>query len=166
MIRERTVFVPLVMVAPPMPYGYLWEILFAAILGISLALAIKYPSFGKKWILLLFLLGVAEMAFSTNTGGYGILVAGLIIGLVTAYSGFIVPVLYLAKIHLRRNRTKILFIISGCLELVLGAIGVVTGFFFGINPFLLYFGLLTIGIYSLIAGTASLFYAKLTNSKQ
>lgn len=166
MLIGGTMFAPLVMVAPPMPYGYLWEILFAVIIGVSLILAIKYPSFGKKWFLLLFILGIAEMAFSTITVGYNILVAGLIIGLVTSYSGFFVPALYFSKIHLRRKRTKMLFALSGCLELVLGTLGVITGFFFGINPFILYFGLLIIGIYSLIVGIASLFYAKLTNVRQ
>ena len=153
------------MVAPPMPYGSLWEILFSVILGISLVLAIKFPFYGKKWILLLVVLGIAEMIFSTYTGGYNILIAGLVVGLVTTYSGFIVPALYLAKIHLRKKRTKILFMLSGCLELILGVLGVVTGFFFGINPFILYFGLLTIGFYSLIVGVASFFYANLTHSK-
>ena len=106
------------------------------------------------------------MAFSTITVGYNILVAGLIIGLVTSYSGFFVPALYFSKIHLCIKRTKMLFALSGCLELVLGTLGVITGFFFGINPFILYFGLLIIGIYSLIVGIASLFYAKLTNVRQ
>ena len=87
----------MIVIAPPLPYGYLWEILFAAILGVNRVLAIKYPSFGKRWILLLFVVGVAEMKFSFSTHGYNILVTGLIIGLVTAYSGFIIPALYLAK---------------------------------------------------------------------
>ncbi len=146
--------------APPMPYGYLWEILFAAILAVSWVLAIKYPNFGKRWVILLFVVGVAEMEFSTNTHGYNSLIAGLIIGLVTAYSGFIIPALYLAKLHLRKKQVKILFILSGCLELILGSVGILTAFFFGLNPFILYFGLLTIGFYSLIVGIASLFFAK------
>jgi hypothetical protein len=50
--------------APPMPYGYLWEILFATILAVSFLLAIKYPPFGKKWAVILFLVGVAEFEFS------------------------------------------------------------------------------------------------------
>lgn len=148
------------MVAPPMPYGYLWEIFFVAILGVSWVFAIKFPSFGKRWILLLFLVGVAEMVFSTNTHGYNILIAGLIIGLVTAYSGFIIPALYLAKLHLRKKQTKIVFILSGCLELVLGSIGILYAINFGLDPFILYFGLLTIGFYSLIEGIASLFFTK------
>jgi hypothetical protein len=100
------------------------------------------------------------MVFSTNTHGYNILIAGLIIGLVTAYSGFIIPALYLAKLHLRKKQKKLLFILSGCLELILGTAGIVTAFNFGLNPFILYFGLLTIGFYSLIVGIASLFFAK------
>ena len=150
----------MLVVAPPMPYGYLWEILFAAILAVSLVLAIKYPTFGKKWIFFLFVVGVAEMEFSFNTHGYNILVAGLVIGLVTAYSGFIIPALYLAKLHLRKKKTKISFILSGCLELIFGYVGILTAFSFGVDPFILYFGLLTIGFYSLIVGTASLFFAK------
>jgi hypothetical protein len=148
------------MVAPPMPYGYLWEILFAAILAVSLVLAIKYQSFGKRWILLLSLVGVAEMGFSTNTHGYNILVAGLIIGLVTAYSGFIIPALYLAKLHLRKRQVKIVFILSGCLELILGSVGILYAINIGLDHFVLYFGLLTISFYSLIVGIASLFFAK------
>jgi hypothetical protein len=148
------------MVAPPMPYGYLWEILFAAILAVSLVLAIKYQSFGKRWILLLSLVGVAEMGFSTNTHGYNILVAGLIIGLVTAYSGFIIPALYLAKLHLRKRQVKIVFVLSGCLELILGSVGILYAINIGSDPFVLYFGLLTISFYSLIVGIASLFFAK------
>jgi hypothetical protein len=147
-------------VAPPMPYGYLWEIFFAVILAISCVLAIKYRSFGKRWIIILFAVGIAEMGFSTITDGYSILVAGLVIGLVTAYSGFIIPALYWAKLPLRRKRTKIAFILSGCLELLFGYVGVVTAFSFGVNPFFLYFGLLTIGFYSIIVGSASLFFAK------
>lgn len=153
-------FALLSMVAPPMPYGYLWEILFAAILAVSVVLAIRYQSFGKRWILLLSLIGVAEMAFSTNTHGYNILIAGLIIGLVTAYSGFIIPALYLAKLHLRKKQTKLLFILSGCLELILGSVGILSAFSFGLDPFILYFGLVTIGFYSLIEGIASLFVTK------
>jgi hypothetical protein len=152
--------VSMAVVAPPMPFGYLWEILFVAILGVSWVLAIKYPSFGKRWILLLFVVGVAEMEFSTNTNGYNSLIAGLIIGLVTAYSGFIIPGLYLAKLPLRKKQTKIAFILSGCLELIFGYVGILTTFNFGVNPFLLYFGLLTVGFYSLIVGTTSLFLAK------
>jgi hypothetical protein len=150
----------MIAVAPPMPYGYLWEILFAATLAASWVLAVKFPSFGKRWIILLFVIGVVEMVFSTNTHGYNILVAGLIIGLVTAYSGFIIPALYLAKLHRRKRQTKILFILSGCLELILGSVGILTAFNFGLDPFILYFGLLTIGFYSLIVGIASLFFAK------
>jgi hypothetical protein len=151
---------PMAVIAPPMPYGYLWEILFATILAVSWVLAIRYPSFGKSWIVLLFVGGVAEMEFSSNTHGYNTLVAGLIIGLVTAYSGFIIPALYLAKLHLRKKQVKISFILSGCLELILGSIGILTAFSFGPDPFILYFGLLTIGFYSLIVGIASLFFAK------
>jgi hypothetical protein len=148
------------MVAPPMPYGYLWEILFAAIIAFSLVLAVKFPSFGKRWIILLFVVGVAEMEFSINTHGYNILVAGLVIGLVTAFSGFIIPALYLAKLHLRKKQTKILFILSGCLELILGAVGILFSINIGLDPFILYFGLLIIGFYSLIVGITSLFFAK------
>ncbi len=150
----------MIAVAPPMPYGYFWELLFASILALSWVLSIKYPSIGKRWILLLFAVGVAEMYFSTNTHGYNILIAGLIIGLVTAYSGFIIPALYLAKLHMRRKQTKIIFILSGCLEVILGSLGVLTAFNFGLNPFILYFGLLTIGFYSLIVGIANLFFSK------
>jgi hypothetical protein len=150
----------MISVAPPMPYGYLWEILFATILAASLVLSIKYPSVGKKWILLLSLIGVAEMEFSSNTHGYNILVAGLIIGLITTYSGFIIPALYLAKLNLRKKQTKLLFILSGCLELISGIVGILTAFNFGLNPLILYFGLLTIGFYSLVVGIASLFFSK------
>jgi hypothetical protein len=155
-----TALLSMIVMAPPMPYGYLWEILFATILAVSWLLAIKYPTFGKRWIILLFVVGVAEMEFSINTHTYNILVAGLIIGLVTAYSGFIIPALYLAKLHLRKKQTKISFILSGCLELILGSIGILYSISFGLDPFLLYFGLLTIGFYSLIVGIASLFFAK------
>ncbi len=150
----------MIAIAPPTPYGYLWETLFAAVLAVSLALAIKYPSFGKGWIVILSGVGLAEMVFSINTRGYNILVAGLIIGLVTAYSGFIIPALYLVKPHLRKKQVKIAFISSGCLELILGCLGVLYSFNFGVDPFLLYFGLLTLGFYSLIVGIASLFFAK------
>jgi hypothetical protein len=150
----------LIVVAPSLPYGYLWEILFAAILAVSLGLAVMFPSFGKKWVLILFVVGVAEMEFSFNTHGYNILVVGLIIGLITAYSGFIIPALYLAKLHLRKKKTRIIFILSGCLELVLGALGVLYSINFGVDPFLLYFGLLTIGFYSSIVGMASLYFPK------
>jgi zinc transporter ZupT len=110
------------------------------------------------------------MAFSTNTHGYNILVAGLIIGLVTAYSGFIIPALYLAKLHLRKKQVKILFILSGCLELILGAVGFFYfprfGIYLGYDPTIaqimmfVVFGLVTIGFYFVIVGIASLFFAK------
>ena len=148
------------MVAPSLPYGYLWEIFFAGILAAGLVLAIRYPSFGKRWAIVLFLVGVAEMIFSSYTHGYNILLVGLIIGLVTAYSGLIIPALFLAKLSVRKKQTKILFILSGCLELILGSVGILSQFNFGLNPFILYFGLLTIGSYSLIAGVASLFFVK------
>ena len=86
------------LVAPPLPYGYLLEILFAVILVVSLVLAIGYPSFGKRWVLLLFVVGIAEFEFSTNTPPpYDTLVFGTIIGTVTMFSGLIIPVLYLAR---------------------------------------------------------------------
>ena len=154
-------FLSLAVMAPTLPYGYLWEIFFAAALVVSWVSAIKYPSFGRKWIILLFVVGIAEMEFSTNIPGYNSLIAGLVIGLVTAYSGFIIPALYLAKLHLRRKQTKIAFVLSGCFELIFGYVGVLTAFNFGVNPFFLYFGLLTIGCYSLIVGTASFFFAKI-----
>ncbi|MGB9960209.1 MAG: hypothetical protein ACPLKQ_06795 [Candidatus Bathyarchaeales archaeon] len=147
--------------APPLPYGYLWETLFATILVTSLALALKYPSFGKRWSFLLFPLGIAEYEFSCNPPPpYSILVAGVIIGLVTAFSGLIVPALYLAKPHFRKKQVKIAFISSGCLEIVLALVGIFYRISFGFDSTILtilYFGLLTIGFYSLIVGTASLF---------
>ncbi|MGD0451605.1 MAG: hypothetical protein ABSA79_11215 [Candidatus Bathyarchaeia archaeon] len=146
--------------APPMPYGYLWEIFFAAILVVSWVLAVKFLSFGRRWIVILFVVGIGEMVFSANTRGYSSLVGGLVIGLVTAYSGFIIPALYMAKLPLRKKQTKIAVILSGCLELIFGYVGIVTAFNFGVDPFLLYFGLLTIGFYSLIVGAASLFFTK------
>ncbi|MGZ4850357.1 MAG: hypothetical protein ACXV2C_03140 [Candidatus Bathyarchaeia archaeon] len=69
----------------------------------------SYPAFGKRWIILFFVVGVGEMEFSINTLGYNVLVAGLIIGLVTVCSGFIIPALCLAKLHLRKKRVKIFF---------------------------------------------------------
>jgi hypothetical protein len=155
----------MIAIAPPMPYGYLWEILFATILAVSVVLAIKYQNIGKRWILLLFAVGVGEMDLSANTHGYNILVAGLIIGLVTACSGFIIPVLYLAKLPLRRKKVKIVFISSGCLELILGAGGILYAINFGLDPFILYFGLLTIGFYCLVVGVASLFFNKPKSSR-
>jgi hypothetical protein len=156
-----TMFALLSLPAPPLPYGYLWEILFATILAVSLVLAIKYPSFGKRWIFLLFVVGVVEFEFSHNTPPpYNILAVGLVIGLVTAFSGFIIPVLYWAKLHLRKKQVKISFILSGCLELILGSVGIFYRIFVGFDPTILYFGLLTIGFYSLIVGIASLFFAK------
>ena len=155
-----SVLLSLFVVAPPLPFGYLFEILFVAVLVVSWVLAIRYRSFGRKYVLLLFVVGIVEMYFSVNTNGYNILIVGLIIGLVTAYSGFIIPALYLAKLPIRRKRTKLAFMLSGCLELMFGFVGVLTAFSFGVDPFLLYFGLLTIGFYSLIVGYASLFFSK------
>jgi hypothetical protein len=154
-------FISLAVVAPPLPYGYLWEIFFAAVLVVSWVSAVKYPSFGRRWIILLFLVGIAEMGFSTNIPEHSSLIAGLVIGLVTAYSGFIIPALYLAKLHLRRKQTRIAFVLSGCFELLFGYVGVLTAFNFGVNPFFLYFGLLIIGLYSLIVGIASFFFVKI-----
>jgi hypothetical protein len=152
--------------APPLPYGYLLEILFATILAVSLVLAIKYQSFGKRWIFLLFVVGIAEYEFSRNTPPpYNTLVVGTLIGLVTIFSGLIVPVLYLAKEHLRKKQVKMSFILSGCLELIIGAVSILysSRFYLGFDPQIIWFvvfGLLTIGSYSLIVGIASLFFAK------
>ena len=155
-----TMFALLSLPAPPLPYGYLWEILFATILAVSWVLAIKYPSFGKRWILFLFVVGVAEFEFSHNIPPYSNLLVGMVVGLVTAFSGFIIPVLYLAKLRLRKKQVKISFILSGCLELILGSVGFFYRIFVGFDPTILYIGLLTIGFYSLIVGIASLFFAK------
>jgi hypothetical protein len=148
-------------VAPPMPYGYLWEILFAATLAVSCVLAIKYPSIGKRWALLLFVVGVAEFEFSGNIRGYNNLVVGMLIGLATAYSGIIIPISYYAKQHLRKKQVKIFFILSGCLELILGSVSIFYRISVGGSvAIILFLGLLTIGFYSLIVGIASLFFAK------
>jgi hypothetical protein len=156
-----TMFALLSMVAPPMPYGYLWEILFATVLAVSLVLAIKYPPFGKRWIILLFAVGVAEFEFSHNTPPpYNTLVVGMIIGLVTACSGIIIPVSYWAKLHLYKKQVKIFFILSGCLELILGSVSIFYRIFVDSEAAILYLGLLTIGFYSLIVGIAGLLFAK------
>ena len=173
-----TMFALLSYATPILPYWYLWEILFAAILAVSLRLAIKYPSTGKRWILLLFLVGVAEFEFSHNIPPYSNLRLGMIIGLLTAYSGIIIPVFYLAKLHLRKKQVKIFFLLSGCLELIAGSVGIfyriylgsAAGISFylgyeGILYFALYFGLITIGSYSLIVGDASTFFDKPKQAK-
>jgi hypothetical protein len=165
MFAPLPLIVPLDVVAPSLPYGYLLEILFAAILAFSLALALKYPSFGKRWIFLLFVVGIVEYAFSTNPPApYNILVFGTLIGLVTAFSGLIISVFYLAKPHLHEKRVKVFFILSGCLELILGLVFFLYPLwnFFGTAQiaWFVVFGLLTLGCYSLIVGIASLFFAK------
>jgi hypothetical protein len=157
--------------APPLPYGYLWEILFATILAVSLVLAIKYPPFGKRWALLLLVVGIAEYEFSLNTPRpYNTLAIGLLIGIVTTFSGLIIPALYLAQPHLHKKQAKISLILSGCLELILGTVGFF--YFPRLGPYLGYdptiaqiiwfvvFGLLTTGFYSLIVGIAGSFFAK------
>jgi hypothetical protein len=140
------------------PYGFLWEILLATILAVSLVLAIKYPSFGKRWAFILFIVGVAEFLFlnyaRTN------LVVGSTIGLVTAYSGIIIPLSYFAKQHLHKKQVKLFFILSGCLELILGSVSIFYRIFVGPEANILCLGLLTIGFYSLIVGIAGLFFAK------
>ena len=65
---------------------------------------------------------------------------------------------------------KIFFVLSGCLELILGAIGVLCRmfigpaagilFYLGSEGGILYFVLLATGFYSIIVGIASLFFAK------
>jgi len=152
--------------APSLPYGYLLEILFATILAASLVSAIKYQSFGKRWVFLLFLVGVVEYELSYNTPPpYNTLIVGTLIGLVTMFSGLIIPVLHLAKRHLRKKQVKIALILSGCLELIIGSVSILysSPFHSGFDPqiiWLVIFGLLTIGCYSLIVGIASLFFAE------
>jgi hypothetical protein len=162
--------------APELPYGYLLEILFAAILAVSLVLAVKYHSFGKRWSFLLFVVGIVEYEFSLNTPhNYSPLAVGILIGIVTTFSGLIIPALYLAKPHLHKKQVKISGILSGCLELILGAVGFCYlsnfGIYLGNAPIMVQiflvqivwfvvFGLFTIAFYSLIVGVASLFYAK------
>ena len=159
---DVTLFTLLSVVAPPMPYGYLWEILFAAIFVVSLVLAIKYPSFGKRWSFLLFVVGVAEFEFSGHVSPpYNTLVVGVLIGLATAYSGIIIPVSYWAKQHFRKKHVKTFFLLSGCLELIVVSLSI----FYRVSvegPImaLLGFGLLTIGFYSLIVGVAGFFFGK------
>jgi hypothetical protein len=68
-------------------------------------LAFKYPSFGKRWMLLLFVVGVAEFEFSGHVPApYNNLIVGMVIGLVTAFNGIIVPLAYFAKQNLRKNK--------------------------------------------------------------
>ena len=139
-----------------LPYSFLWEILFATIIAVSLLLAVTYPSFGKRWIFFLLIVGVAEFEFSYSN----YLAAGMIIGLVTAFSGFVIPVLYLAKLRLRKTKVKIILILSGCLELIVAAVGFLNQVFLYFQGAILFIGLITIGFYSLTVGTASLFSAK------
>ena len=149
--------------APPrMPYGFIWEIDFTAILAVSLVLAIKYPSFGKRWALILFVVGVAEFEFSAQPFQYVALGFGMLIGLATAYSGIIVPLSYWAKQHYQKKQVKVFFILSGCLELIVASLIILYRVSVGGSIMvLLGFGLLAIGFYSLIVGIASLFFAKL-----
>jgi len=152
--------------APPLPYGYLWEIIFATILAISLVLTIKYPSFGKKWSFLLFVVGSVEYEVSHNTPPpYNTLIVGTLIGLVTMFSGLIIPVLYLAKPHLSKKQVKISLILLGCLELIIGSVSIAYSscFYFGFDPQIIWFvvfGLFIIGFYSLIVGIGSFFFVK------
>jgi hypothetical protein len=150
----------------PMPYGFIWEIDFAAILAVSLVLAIKYPFFGKRWALILFAVGVAEFEFSIQPPTpppfqYSALVVGVLIGLATAYSGIIIPVSYWAKQHFRKKQVKIFFILSGCLELIVVSLSILYRISVeGPIMALLGFGLLIIGFYSLIVGIAAFFFGK------
>jgi len=159
-------FVILSAPAPSLPYGYLLEILFAIILAVSLVLAIKYQSFGKRWVFLLFVVGIVEYGFSCNTPPpYNTLVVGTLIGLVTMFSGLIIPVLYFAKPYLRNKQVKISVILAGCLELIIGSISILyfSRFYSGFDPqtiWFVIFGLLIIGSYSLIVGIGGLFFAK------
>jgi hypothetical protein len=85
----------------------------------------------------------------------------MLIGLATAYSGIIIPISYLAKQHLRKKQVKILFILSGCLELIAGSVSIFYRISVGGSvAVILFLGLLTIGFYSLIVGIGSLFFAK------
>jgi hypothetical protein len=140
-----------------LPYSFVWEILFATVVAVGLVLALTWPSFGKKWMFFLSIIGVAEFEFSS--GNY--LAAGMIIGIVTAFTGLIVPVLYLTKPLLRKSRVKIFLILSGCLELITGSLGIQYHIFASFVSFIMYFGLITTGSCSLIVGVASLFSARL-----
>jgi hypothetical protein len=159
-----TVFALLSLPAPPLPYGYLYETLFAVILLVGLVSAIKYPIFGKRWSCFLFVIGVSEFEFSGHISPpYNTLVGGVLIGLATAFSGIVIPVSYWAKQHFHEKRVKLFFILSGCLELILGLVGISysSHFCLGFNPqtiWFVFFGLVTIGFYSLIVGIASLLY--------
>ena len=152
--------------ALPLPYGYLWKILFATILAVNLVLAIKYQSFGKKWVFLLFIVGIVEYELSRNTPPpYNTLVVGTLIGLATMFSGLIIPVLYLAKPHLHKKQVKMSLILLGCLELIIGSVSMTysSRFYFGFEPQVIWFvvfGLFMISFYSLIVGIGSLFFAK------
>jgi len=64
----------------------------------------------------------------------------------------------LAKQHFRKKQVKIFFILSSCLELILGSVGIFYRISVGGSvAVILFLGLLTIGFYSLIVGIASLF---------
>jgi fructose-specific phosphotransferase system IIC component len=89
----------------------------------------------------------------------------VLIGLATAFSGIIIPVSYWAKTHFRKKRVTLFFVLSGCVELILGLVGVSYSyrFYIGFDPqtiWFVVFGLLIIGFYSLIVGIASLLLAK------
>jgi hypothetical protein len=157
-----TLFALTTVPAPTLPYGFIWEIDFAAILAVGLVLAIRYPSFGKRWAFLLFLVGVAEFEFSAQPPfHYSPLVIGFFVGLATAYSGIIIPVSYWAKQHFRKKRVKVFFVLSGCLELIVVSLSILYRVSVeGPIMALLGFGLLIIGFYSLIVGVAGFFFGK------
>lgn len=137
------------MLPQSLPYGYLLEAFFAVILVVSLGLAVKYPSFGKRGMLLLFIAGTVELAFAYS----GYLVVGMLIGLITVFSGLLVPLFYSIRMYLSR-KWAIILILSGFLELIVGSVGLLIRSFPYTQIYVLYVGLLTVGVYSLVIGTA------------
>jgi hypothetical protein len=152
---------------PILPNAFLYEIVYACILAIVLALVATFSSLRRRqFALVLILIGFVEFAIILNTR-FTVPIEALIISFVTIISGILVPIFYITRRQLIKTKVKLFLILSGCTALLLGVISLsyidVWGYFDGnvfvilrVNEELLLLGivLVAVGIYFVIIGTA------------
>ena len=161
--------------APVLPNAFLYEVIFASILGVVLALVAMFPLLRRRqFAAILILIGISEFFIFAYYGYYTIPVEVFIISFVTIISGIIIPIFYVTRKLLSKKGVRLLLIFSGCVEFALGAIsllyarwGIYNEYVLSIfreNGELLFLGsmLATIGAYSFAVG-ASAFATKPKN---
>ena len=138
---------------PVLPYAFLYEVAFASILGVVLALvAISSSLRRRQFAAVLIPIGIIEFFILAYFSYYTIPARVFIIPLMTISSGIIVPIFFATRRMFNKKGAKLLLVFSGCVELGLGVVRL---------PYIRYWELpelypsvilATVGIYSLAVG--------------